>query len=669
MRKFILLATLVLLLTNSHAQDKSSVKFGKISAEDFKTSVYNIDSNAAAVVIADIGTSSITGNTKGWFSIEFRHFKRIHILKKSSYELANVEIPLYTNGRSEEELQGLKAYTYTLENGKVVETKLDKSGVFQDKLSKNQLVKKFTFPSIKEGSIIEYEYTIQSDFIFNLQPWEFQGSYPRLWSEYNVSIPEFFYYVFLSQGNQYDLSKTTKGRVERFRVVDDGGAGASESFSFEASVTDYRMVMKNIPALKEESFTSTLDNHIAKIDFQLAAYQQPLKPKDVMGNWTDVTKELLKDEDFGLQLSRDNAWMTDELKIALNGASSDFDKAKNIYQYLQNNFTCTNYGRLYTDQPLKNILKGKKGSEVEINLLLVAMLRKAGLPADPLMLSTKSHGYALSVYPIMNKFNYVVCRTAIGGTTFYLDASRPRLGFGRLAWECYNGHARVINPEASSVEFSSDSLNEKKTTTLMMFSDEKEKGEISGRMQQIPGYYESYSLRSRIKDTGVDEMFKDIKKDFGIDVEISNSSIDSLEKYDQPLQLNYDVKLNFGNDDIIYLNPLFGEGYKENPFKSATRTYPVEMPYSFDEIFVLNMEVPSGYEMDELPKSIKVNFDEEGRSFFEYIISHSRGVISFRSRIKMTRSYYLPDEYEILREFFNLIVSKQSEQIVLKKKK
>jgi hypothetical protein len=85
------------------------------------------------------------------------------------------------------------------------------------------------------------------------------------------------------------------------------------------------------------------------------------------------------------------------------------------------------------------------------------MLRKVGLSADPLMLSTKSHGYALSVYPIMDKFNYVVCSTSIGGRTLYLDASHPRLGFGHLNWECYNGHARVINQEATSVEFSSDS--------------------------------------------------------------------------------------------------------------------------------------------------------------------------------------------------------------------
>ena len=78
------------------------------------------------------------GNNKGWFSLEFKHFKRIHILNKNGYDVANVEIPLYTNGSAEEELNKLKAVTYNLENGKVTETKLDaKSGVFKDKINKN----------------------------------------------------------------------------------------------------------------------------------------------------------------------------------------------------------------------------------------------------------------------------------------------------------------------------------------------------------------------------------------------------------------------------------------------------------------------------------------------------------------------------------------------------
>jgi hypothetical protein len=62
-------------------------------------------------------------------------------------------------------------------------------------------------------------------------------------------------------------------------------------------------------------------------------------------------------------------------------------------------------------------------------------------------------------------------------------------------------------------------------------------------------------------------------------------------------------------------------------------------------------------------------FDEAGASFFEYRISASNNVISFRSRVKLARAFFLPEEYQTLREFFNLIVSKQSEQIVFKKKK
>src|SRR5687768_12585844 len=193
------LAIFCLSLSQSFAQEKSKIKFGKITAEDFKQNVYSLDSSANAVVIADIGSTEIIGNTKGSFSLEFKNYRRAHILNKNGYDIANVEIRIYTDGSAEEELKSLKAVTYNLENGKVVETKLEtKSAVFKDKINKNLVIKKFTFPNIKEGSIIEYEYKLNSDFIFNLQPWDFQSEYPCLWSEYNVSMPEFYYYVTLT---------------------------------------------------------------------------------------------------------------------------------------------------------------------------------------------------------------------------------------------------------------------------------------------------------------------------------------------------------------------------------------------------------------------------------------------------------------------------------------
>ena len=648
---------------NSRTQDRPPVKFGKILAADLKTKIYSIDSNASAVIIADIGSSEITGNDKGWFSIEFKHFKRVHILNKNAYDLANVEILLYTEGLNEEKLENLKATTYNLENGKVVETKLDiKNSVYRSVFDKNHIFRKFAFPAIKEGSIIEYEYTISSDFIFNLQPWKFQGDHPVLWSEYKVSIPDFFYYVFLQHG---EIKKTQTKRQQSFRVTDTRTAGNSAAEAFIAGINDYRMVMKNILPLKEESFTSALDNHIAKVEFQLAEFRRPLDPQDIMGDWEDVCETLLKDENFGGQLNKDNSWMNDELKIAVKNTADEEEKAKKIYKYLRDNFTCTNYNRLYADQPLKNVLKNKKGSEAEINLLLVAMLRKAALNADPVMLSTRSHGYAYSNYPIMERFNYVVCRFKINDKIIYLDASKPLLGFGRLHWECYNGHARVINDEATAVDFLSDSLTERKVTSQMLSINDR--GEIIGTLQQTPGYYESYDIRNAIKEKGLREFEKEMEKDLPADMEVKNYRIDLLEKLDEQLQVSYDIKLDLEKKDIIYIDPMFGEGFSENPFASEKRTYPVEMPYAFDEIYVLRMDVPQGYEVSELPASTKVNFDEEGRSFFEYIVENAAGVIAFRTRVKMHRSYFLPDEYKILRDFFDLVVSKQGEKFVLKR--
>ncbi len=81
----------------------------------------------------------------------------------------------------------------------------------------------------------------------------------------------------------------------------------------------------------------------------------------------------------------------------------------------------------------------------------------------------------------------------------------------------------------------------------------------------------------------------------------------------------------------------------------------------------LTMDIPKGYKIDELPKSIIVHLNEDGKSFFEYRISESEGTISLVNRIHLDRAFYKPEEYAQLRSFFELVVKKQAEQIVFKK--
>ena len=666
-RSFFFCILFFLTAATTTAQDKLKIKFGSVTADDFKTTVYPIDSNATAIIVADIGSTEIIGNTKGSFSLLFNNYRRAHILNKNGYNIGDVQISLYTNGESEEELENLKAVTYNLENGKVVQTKLEiKSAVFKDKVSKNLVVKKFTFPNIKAGSIIEYEYKIKSDFIFNLQPWDFQGEFPRLWSEYNFAMPSFYNYVTLSQGYHPFAIKTSSTSRSSFNMADIRGSGATERVDFNANVVDYRWVMKDVPSLKEESYTSTLRNHISRIEFQLASIGEPFTPRQVMSSWKMAAKDLLEDEDFGEQLSKDNGWLNEVMPLALRGATNVLAKAKNIYEWVRDNFTCTNYNRKYLEQPLKNVLKNRNGNVAEINLLMTAMLRKANIQADPVILSTRSHGYTHSAYPLMDRYNYVICRTEAESKEFFLDACEPGMGFGKLDYKCYNGSSRIINSMAEEIYLNASSLKEVTNTIVFVINDEQ--GNSIGSFQQTPGYLESSRFRKLAKEKGKEQVFSEFQKAAGEDIKVSNTKIDSLFNYDEPVKVSFDIDFINNKEDIIYFNPMLGEGFKENPFKSAERFYPVEMPYTMDETYNLQMEVPTGYVVDELPKGAVVKFNEAEDAIFEYRLSLSGGNISFRSRLVIKKAYFLPEEYEVLREFFALIVKKQSEQIVFKKK-
>ncbi len=61
--------------------------------------------------------------------------------------------------------------------------------VYEERLNRYQNQTKFTMPALKAGSIYELTYTIKSNYFDDPPTWNFQGEYPCLWSEYEVTIP------------------------------------------------------------------------------------------------------------------------------------------------------------------------------------------------------------------------------------------------------------------------------------------------------------------------------------------------------------------------------------------------------------------------------------------------------------------------------------------------
>ena len=671
----ILCLCLILAQSYCSAQEKSKVQFEKVLSGDFSIPLSAIiDSNANAVILSDIGSVHFIGNKNSWFSYVYKKQTRIKILNKKAFDLATIRIRLYTRDEDVEHIEhvdNLSASTFNLENGQVLETKLDKKDVFDEKEDKNWVIKKFTMPAVKEGSIIEYTYTVTSPYNFNLPHWEFQSiNSPCLWSEYEVIIPQALFYVFVRQGvHAFAIDKGSEGHAT-YKVTqraDHNVLGAPEQdLIVSANTIQHRWVMKDVPAFHSEGYLTTPWNYIDKIDFQLSKTYNGSEFSDETNNWKKATEELLQRDNFGQTLN-DEKEELNSLADQITANNNDaLERARSIYYYMTGHFTCTDHYDKYISTNLRDVIKKNSGTVGDLNLLLIALLRKKGLQADPVVLSTRNYGYNLSSYPVLSRLNYVIARLRIYNKVYYLDAAHPQLGFGQLAGDCYNGHARIIsNKDSGSVYFEADSLNEKKTTMVMISPTDKG---LEGTYQSTLGQQESYNARARISEAGETGYFKNIQTSYGEDLDISNTGIDSLKRPEDPVRIYYDFTLRqTPGSSLIYFNPLFAEAWRENPFKAAERKYPVEMPYAMDNTYIFSMQIPDGYVVDELPKSARVKFNED-QGLFEYLLQQQEGLVQLRCRLKLNRAFFPPEDYNNLRDFFAFVVKKESEQIVLKKK-
>ncbi len=639
-----LIVSLALVGLHGFSQDKSPIVFGKVTAADFVTPA-GVDTTANAVIIADIGVRSFERPFSNAWDGYLQHTRRVLILKKSGFDAATVTVPLFNFKERSEEIIELKAVTYNLENGRVVKTELDKTGIFREKLSENVVTERFAFPAVREGSIVEYMYKEKSEFGFGNETWSFQGNYPCLWSEYVASIPSAFNYSVVPH-SYLPFSIESK---------------SSESNPAYGTIRTFRWAVKNIPALKEQPYTTTVRNWLARVE---------IRPGGLRYNWRIFNLQLLHSDRFGADLAAGNSWLDKDMMEITAGAGDDLNKAMKIYAYVRDHFSCNGRPGYLTNNPLRTVYKTRSGSEAELNLLLTAMLDHEKLNAAPVLLSTRSNGFINPLVPQPALLNYVICKVSIGPVFYYLDASDPDLPFNKLPLQCYNDYDLVVDtaivfPEAN---LTADSLTEQKK--MVVFLANGDKGGLEGTVQSFPGNAEATDIRKKMKMQDGEKKFHDqLTNGLMADETITDLEIDSLRLPDEPLVISYSCHISTDNaSDILYFTPTLLDRITENPLKETQRIYPVEMPYSRDINYILTLEVPSGFVVEELPKSVKVLLNNNG-GYFEYVLSQDGDQIHFRTRLRLAKANFQPQEYEELRNFFATVAEKENEQIVFKKKK
>ncbi len=633
--------------------------------------VYDKDTSAVAVILSDKGFSHFQ-YAKG-FQLVFEHEMRIKILKKSGYDWADVEVPYFQRGSDKENVASIKGYTYNLEDGKVVKDKLESKAVFEEQMSENWFAKKFTMPNVKVGSVLDIKYTIYSDFFQNMREWEFQKTIPVVWSEYHAQIPEYFDYKFLQQGYLALYNAEQSKASENFTVTQEshvepglnGGRQASQATSVKADANGYVWIMKDAPALRPERYITTLSDYQSKIEFELQQVKFPGQiAETVVGNWEQVTRDLLDEEKFGRQLNR-SSFFKNELSAIKAKYKTPESQMAAIHTLVKSTVKWDGKYTMYAHSPIRKVFEIKKGSSGEINLLMTSMLLEAGLDAAPVLVSTRNNGRVYKGSPMLSKFNYVIAQVRIGDKEYLLDATEPLLAAGELPVRCLNGEGRLIKKDDQRwVALKPAAIYSRLFNGTITISSN---GEMKGTGKESLGGYNALVTRRSILEDGEAKFTENFAKETG-DMKVLKAKVENLNDENSPINITFDIATNGNGQDnsIIYLNPMMGHGEKENPFKLNERAYPVDFAAPVDETYICRFILPEGYEMEEGPQNKVLALPDNGGKFM-YVVQQQGNEVQIMSKISINKPVFYAPEYPYLKEFYNQIVTKQAEQIVLKK--
>ncbi len=667
-RRFLIAALYFLftLSTKAQAQDHSDCIYGEISTEDFNNKSDKFCLGANAIILAEIGKVSFEENEVKNFDVTYTRYVRIQIVNKHGLQAGQFILNLDAS-KPERGIFGtlpkpgllkLKGVTYNLENGKIRKDYLGLTSVFTVKEGKNREIKKFALPALKEGSIFDVEYTIRAPSWKTPIGWEFQSAYPCFWSEYDLTLPDALPYSMKYYGDSVFHIRST----ELVTHISEG-----HSYHQELPMSHFRWVKINEPAITSEPFISSLKNYADRVSVQQKWFLKVLGTKLEFSSstWDEFSymyflftgMENFENEKFN--------WMKRDLEPVTAGLNSKNDIAKAVFRYVRDHFSYTNQQNYIVSQTLQETIGEKNGNVADINLLLTAMLRKVHIEADPAILSTVGNGYGNLKYPMVQDYNYMICVAKIDGKDVLLDASQPLNPYGKLRPECYNGGAVTLSTKhCRLVNLRPDSLCESNRSDVIITSDEK--GNLTGSLSIHCGTERSHTIREEIKKTSTKEYFASFMLNSQA-IKFSNGELEEQGNPDNPLTVHCDMDFESSdNGDIIYLNPVLLPQYKNNPFSSVERKYIVEMPYRIDNIYLFTMDIPKGYQVEEMPSSslIRLNVDEGS---FEYTIEKGADNIQLQVRTKLNKTVFSIEEYSGLREFIAAVIKKENEHIVLRK--
>lgn len=637
-------------------------KMGKPTTEELNMTTYSPDPEAKAVVLYHETNAQYDYNANiGDFRIVYDVKVRIKVLAPEGVEAGNVSIEYIDpedNNNSSENVRGLKVTTYNVENGKTVSTKMSSDLQNKERIDRSYCQIKFAAPNVKVGSVIEYEYRLQSDFYFNPKTWYAQCDYPVFYTKYKITVPDWFLFNCYPGGICH---LTSTKDLDNFSSVVPGS-----SMPLTTPANAHIFEGRELPALESKDYIYCLKDYSTRVEHELRRIQIPGSLyKEYNTSWTSLAYSLYKDEDFGARYKMSNPLKEQQKALNLSEETPIMERVEALRNLLWENYKWNGSYSIWGTS--SRSIRNDKDHELNMgsfDFTMMAMLRDANINAYPVVMSRRSMGF-LPFYPSSRYFNAMVLRVNTSDSTcIYFDPTAKGYPIGVLPDDLmakkgiviYTDRAQMV--DLSKVSEGKDIIS----VTASLGEDGHLKGHADIRYsQQSAGMFrDAYRsakdsaefAQKRATDDAVE--ISDYKvKDADSNLEHVTESID----FEQELQVA---------GDRIYINPfLFVEA--KSPFTAESRILPVEWATVYSKRVNVNITLPEGYEIEEMPKSKNLSFEDGGITARIKVLSggDKLGIsYQFARQLLIANS----NQYEGLRSFYGALESATQEMIILKKK-
>jgi len=617
-----------------------------VSKNDLTQKIHPQDSTAAAAYLYRRGKTWFEINNNQWVMVT-EVYSRIKIYKKEGYDYANQEMVYYSGDRSAKGFFS-DAATYNLTGGAIEKTDLKKDSQFEKELEEDYIQKRITLPAVQEGSIIEYKYTVKTPYFGELRDFKFQFPIPANDVRYDVLIPVYFYY------NVYTIGKLNIKDTESKELYNKRTDNKERYKCYTAT---------NVKAFKDEAYVDNIDNYTSAIKHELSATTMPgQEVKKYATDWKTVAQKIYDNDKFGREL-KFNSYFEEDIDPLLTKAANDTDKATLIFDFVKARMNYNREKSYLCETGVKKAYAARVGNAAEINLMLTAMLRHAGLDANPVLISTRDNGIAM--YPTRYAYNYVIAAVKINDKTILLDATSKYSQPNVLPIRTLNWLGRLIkkNGDTEEIDLMPQIISKEIIAVVCTVNND---GTITGKVRDQYYDYSAYTFREKYADSNKDSYIEKLEGDYK-GITINDYKVTNEKDIAKPLVEDYSFVYTMASDIIgnkMYLSPMVFFTQSANPFKQETREYPVDFVYPQQDKYIISFKVPDGYKIESVPKATSLAM-EQGAGSFKYATSISGNTIQLSVIFEINDANYAPEFYGTLKDFFQKMTEKHAEKIVL----